>query len=218
VAVDCLAPREPVALGVLGSGLEARTHVEAIAAVRPIRSLRVFSPREERRKAFAAEFAEQLGIRAEAVASAQEAVTGATLVLAAARSYDETPVLHGAWLSEGMLVVSIGSTLPEQREIDAELVARCDAIVCDAVDEVVEETGDMLAARAAGVVFEQKLVSLNAVVTGDARKLVSKARLPMYKSVGAAIQDVVVAEHAFELAVAAGLAAPLPTEFTSKPT
>jgi ornithine cyclodeaminase/alanine dehydrogenase len=218
VAVDRMAKAGPVALGVLGSGLEAQMHVRAIAATRPIRALRVFSPTAANREAFAATFSGELGIKCGAVERAEQAVEGADIVLAAARSHDETPILRGKWLHDGMLVVSIGSTLPEQREIDADVVAACDLIVCDICQEVIEETGDMLAAKAAGVAFEHKVVSLNDLMTGAAADRLAAARLPMFKSIGAAIQDVVVAELVVKKAVAAGLAQSTPLGFLMKRT
>jgi ornithine cyclodeaminase/alanine dehydrogenase-like protein (mu-crystallin family) len=139
-------------------------------------------------------------------------------VVAAARSHDETPILRGKWLRDGMLVVSIGSTLPEQREIDEEVVAGSDLIVCDICEEVIEETGDMLAAKAAGVEFEHKIISLNDLVSGQADDRAAAARRPMFKSVGAAIQDIVVAELVVEKALAAGLARSSGLEFLLKQT
>ena len=150
------------------------------------------------------------------MSSPETAVTDADVVVAAARSHDETPVLLGRWLRPGMLVVSIGSTLPEQREIDEEVVARCDLIVCDMVEEVLEETGDMIAARKAGVAMRDKMVSLNAVLSAPDGGRVAAAKLPMFKSVGAAIQDVVVAELALTKAIAQGLATGLDAPFLVK--
>lgn len=216
VAVDRLAPRGEAVLGLLGSGLEAQSHARAIAAVRPLREVRVFSPTPERRHAFAQAFEAETGVACRPVGSAQEAITGATIAVAAARSFDETPILLGQWLTEGMMVVSIGSTLPEQREIDSEVVRRADLIVCDAVEEVEEETGDMLAAKADGVAFQHKIISLNALLCGMADERAAAARLPMFKSVGAAIQDIAVAELALKKAVATGGAVRLPIGFLTK--
>jgi len=218
VAVDRLAAAGPAVLGVLGSGLEAQMHARAIAGIRPIVSMRVFSPTAANREAFAANLGRELGIGCVAVGSAEEAVEGASIVVAAARSHDETPILRGRWLRAGMLVVSIGSTLPEQREIDEDVVAACDLIVCDAPEEVIAETGDMLAAKAAGVAFEHKIVSLNDLMTGAAADRAAKARRPMFKSIGAAIQDIVVAELVLNKAVAAGLAQATPLGFLMKKT
>lgn len=218
VAVDRLAPAGSATLGVLGSGLEAQMHVRAIASTRPVGALRVYSPTAANREAFAATFGRELGIRCLAVDSAERAVADASIVVAAARSHDETPILRGRWLREGMLVVSIGSTLPEQREVDEDTVAACDLIVCDLCEEVAEQAGDMLAARAAGIAFAPKMVSLNDLMTGAAADRLATARRPMFKSIGAAIQDIVVAERAVEKAAAAGLAQPTSLGFLMKHT
>ena len=137
-ALDRLAAAGPLRLGVLGSGLEATQHVRAFAAVRPIERLSVFSPTPERREAFADAAAADLGCAAVAVDAAEAAVTDASVVLAAARSRGEVPILYGQWLDPTVTVVSIGSTVPFQREIDVSVVEACDVIVCDAVDEVVD--------------------------------------------------------------------------------
>jgi len=218
VAVDAMAPAGPATLGVLGSGLEAQMHARAIAGIRPVGAMRVYSPTPARREGFAANLGGELGVRCIAVSSAEEAVQGASIVVAAARSRDETPILRGRWLREGMLVVSIGSTLPEQREIDEDVVADRDIIVCDICEEVIAETGDMLAAKAAGVAFEHKVVSLNELMTGAAADRLARARRPMFKSIGAAIQDIVVAELVVNKAVAAGLAQATPLGFLMKHT
>jgi alanine dehydrogenase len=216
VAVDALAKPDPEVLGLLGSGDEAQSHLRAIARVRKLKTVQVFSPTQVRREAFAEKFKQELGVDCIAVDSAEAAVSGSDIVVAAARSRNEEPILFGRWLRPGMLVVSIGSTLPEQREIDASVVEACDLIVCDVIDEVVAETGDMLAAARADIPFKHKLVSLNQLLCGKAADRGAGASIPMFKSVGAAIQDLVVAELAFDNAVAEGLATPLPINFLTK--
>ena len=213
VAVDRLATPGPKTVAVLGSGSEANSHTRALNEIRKISALRVYSPTEENREAFAARMQRELGIPSIAVATAEDAVAGADIVMACARSYGEKPILHGDWLRPGTVVVSIGSTLPEQREIDASVVDACDLIVCDMPGEVVDETGDMIAAKAAGVAFDHKIASLNDLMLGKLDAQVKSARLPMFKSIGAGLQDIVVAELAFERAVEQGLATALPIEF-----
>jgi ornithine cyclodeaminase/alanine dehydrogenase len=148
--------------------------------------------------------------------TAEDAVRPATLVVAAARSRDESPILYGDWLDDCRAVVSVGSTVPEQREIDVSVVARCDLIACDVLDEVMHETGDMIAAKEAGISFEHKCVSLNDLLCGKVEEKVRNARMPMFKSVGAGIQDIVCAELAYELAGKAGRLVALPIEFYRK--
>lgn len=100
-----------------------------------------------------------------------------------------------------------------QREIDVSVIERCDLIVSDMPDEVAHESGDMRAATAAGIAFEHKMRSLNALVRGE---IETTARLPMFKSVGSALQDIVAAELIYERAIAAGLAVTLPIQFSYK--
>ena len=104
-----------------------------------------------------------------------------------------------------MMVVSIGSTVPEQREVDPEVVRRADVIVADVPEEVADETGDMIAAREAGVAFKDKMVSLADVVAG--RVIVSQARgnIVMFKSVGSGLQDIAVSEMCHAKAEQAGV-------------
>jgi alanine dehydrogenase len=216
VAVDRLAPAGPAGLAVLGSGLEARNHVRAISTVRTLSSVSVFSPTARNREAFAESVTDSLGVPCQSFDSAERAVQGATIVVAAARSVDESPILHGRWLESGMMVVSIGSTVPEQREIATDVIEKSDLIVCDMVDEVVHETGDMIAARDAGIVLTGKILSLDAAMSRDSDMRIQSARLPLFKSVGSALQDVAAAELALDLAIADGSAQPLPIQFLAK--
>lgn len=216
MALDRLAPPGPIRLGVLGSGLEATMHVRAFAAVRPVERVAVCSPNRERREAFAAAAADELGVAAEAMDEPAAVVADASVVLAAARSHGEVPILFGDWLPPTVTVVSIGSTVPAQREIDASVVAACDLIVCDDVDEVAEQTGDMLEARRAGVLFRDRAFSLHQLLTGRLDDRLAAAPRRLFKSVGGGLQDVVVAEVVLRKALAAGIATPLPIEFETK--
>jgi alanine dehydrogenase len=215
-ALDRLAPPGPLRLAALGSGLEATMHVRAIAAVRPIQQITVFSPTAARREAFATIVTSELGIETEPVGDPGAAVAGAGVVLAAARSYGEEPILFGEWLAPAVTVVSVGSTVPDQRELDISVVAACDLIVCDDVDEVAEQTGDMLEAARAGIDFRDRTFSLHQLLAGELDGRVGAAKRPLYKSIGGGLQDVVVAEVLLRRALDAGLATPLPIEFEKK--
>jgi ornithine cyclodeaminase/alanine dehydrogenase len=215
-AVDRMAPKAPLSLAVLGSGLEATMHARAFAAIRELSAITVFSPTAARREQFARSIAAELGVAARAAESAEDAVRGADLVLAAARSRGELPILFGDWLRPGALAVSIGSTVPAQREIDVSVVAQSDIVVCDAVHEVVEETGDMIAAAQAGLDVRGKCFAMTALMNGELASRLEAARFPLFKSVGGGLQDVVVAGMILERARAAGLATPLPIRFAEK--
>jgi len=216
LAVDRLAPRAPLRVAVLGSGAEAQAHLDALATVRELRSVAIYSPTPASREGFAQRARARLHVECSAAASAEQAVAGADLVVAAARSRDETPILLGAWLAPGMTVVSIGSTLPEQREIDPEVVRRADLVVADAPEEVMHDTGDMIAARKAGIDCTGRLVSLADLVSGRSPGRRGPRDIVLYKSVGSALQDVAVAEMCLERAAAQGRGSELPAGLSIK--
>jgi alanine dehydrogenase len=207
LAADVLADPGALDVAVIGSGFEARMHLRALAAIRKITTVRVFSPNPASRARFIDDLAD-LGLPIESAEGPQAAVAGAGLVICAARARNETPTLQGDWITEGTTVISIGSTLPEQREVDVSVVARAGMIVADMTEEVAHETGDMLAARRAGIAFEQHLVSLSDALSGPRRTAAGGLRL--YKSVGAALQDLVVAGMCVGRARAASLGTVLP--------
>lgn len=192
VAVDLLAPARPLRVAVIGSGFEARGLLEALLATREVASVRVFSPTPASRERFAQSFGAALDIQA--VAAPRAAIEGADVVFCAARSRDESPVIQGDWLEPGMTVVSIGSTLPEQREVDERTMARAALIVADMPEEVIHDTGDGIAAAASGIDLAGKLVSLADIASGSVPGRRAASDIILYKSVGTALQDVVIAE------------------------
>ncbi|MCP1117869.1 ornithine cyclodeaminase family protein [Robbsia andropogonis] len=208
LAIDRLAPRRPLRVGVIGSGFEARGALDCLAATRLLQGVLVFSPNPSSRERFARSFAGSIDVCP--VDTPARAVSDADVVICAARSRDESPVLQGAWLAAGATVVSLGSTLPEQREVDEETMARAVCVVADMPDEVAHDTGDGIAAMRAGLALEAKLVSLAAVVSGEVTPRRSQADIVLYKSVGSALQDVVIAEMLFALAKVKGYGTPLP--------
>ncbi len=195
-ALEALDPDGALDLCIIGSGLEAQTHFQALAATRKIRSLAIYSPTEANRQALANQAQRDFGIAARATASVEEAVRGATHVIAAARSRDETPLLFGDWLNPDAVVISVGSTTPSQREIDVSVVERASLIVSDVPEELAADTGDMIAAKAAKLVFEDKMFSLHDLIQGRIASARGERRgIVMFKSVGSALQDVVFAEY-----------------------
>lgn len=215
-ALDKMASSRPSRLAVLGSGLEATMHTRAFAAIRYLSEIVVFSPAAARREASARELGTELKVRARATSAPEEAVADADIVLAAARSRGERPILFGDWIQPGAVVVSIGSVVPQQREVDISVVRQSDMIVCDVVHEVVSETGDMIAAAEAGIDVSGKCYSLNALLSGELSSRLAKARYPMFKSVGGGLQDVVVAGMILDRARAVGLTTELPISFAEK--
>jgi alanine dehydrogenase len=208
LAADLLAPAGPLTVGVLGSGFEAKKHVQALAAVRELKSVQVYSPRPESRERFARELAD-LGTAIAPAESPEAAVAGTSLVICAARSYDETPILLGRWLEPGMTVVSIGSTVREQREVDADVIARADVVIADVLEEVLHDSGDLVAARGQGI-EPSGVASLADLVRGRAPGRTGAEQVVLYKSVGSGLQDLAVAAMCVRRAQEAGLGATLP--------
>jgi len=208
LAIDLLAPRRALRVGVIGSGFEARGALECLKSVREVARVRVFSPTPASRERFAQSFRPLLDI--EVAHTAREAVQDCDVVICAARSRDESPVLQGEWLPAGVTVVSLGSTLPEQREVDMVTMERAICIVADMPQEVLHDTGDAIAAISAGVNVADKLIPLAELVGGRVTPRRAESDIVLYKSVGSALQDVVIAEMLYERAKELGLGIELP--------
>lgn len=194
VAVNALAAQDKLDIAIIGSGAVARGHLHALNATGRVQRVRVFSPTQANREKFAETFQNLYGLDILAVASAEEAVAGANVVICASRSKDESPVFNAAWLELGMTIVSVSSTLPEQRELDVETMQRATLIVADMPEEVLHETGDALAVQAIGDDIASKTVSLADVVSNNITARKNPEDILIYKSVGSALQDIVTAE------------------------
>jgi len=202
VAIDLLAPKRPLRVCILGSGFEARGQLHALLAVRQISYATVFSPSSVNRKRFVTDFMSQFpDLKIEDKETAQQAVNGMDVIICAARSHDESPILQGKWLTPGMTVASIGSTLPEQREVDEDVIRMSHLIVADMPEEVLHETGDMLVAKKSGVDCEKNLISLNQLACGQHSGRSNDQEILLFKSVGSALQDVVVSEMLLKMAI-----------------
>src|SRR6202044_3556534 len=138
VAVDQLARPDAKMLGILGSGVQARSHVRALSRVRTFEEIRVWSRSEEN----ARRFAEEVGARA--MSTAEEAVSGADVVLTLTSSPE--PVLAGRWLKKDAMVCAVGAVTPDRRELDDE--AMRGALVVESREAGMREPGDMLLAKA----------------------------------------------------------------------
>ena len=176
VATDALARADASVLAILGSGVEARSHLEAMRIVRKFREVRVWSPRNAR--AFAKEF----DVRA--AASAEEAVRGADVIVVATAA--TTPVLIGEWLSPGTHINAVGATRPDWRELDDAVLRRA-RIYVEAREAVMKESGDIIAA---GNIFAE----IGEVVAGTKSGRKSEEEITLFKSVGVAVEDIVAAD------------------------
>jgi ornithine cyclodeaminase/alanine dehydrogenase-like protein (mu-crystallin family) len=180
VAVDCLTRQDVQVLGILGSGVQARSHVKALAQVRRFKEIRVWS----RSKENARKFADEVGAR---VTSAEEAVAGADVVLTLTSS--PVPVLLGRWLKKNAVVCAVGAVTPDRRELDDE--AMRGAIVVESREAALREPGDILLAKA------QVTAEIGELLNGKA--LDRDDRPVVFKSLGVAIEDIATAKLVYEL-------------------
>jgi ornithine cyclodeaminase/alanine dehydrogenase-like protein (mu-crystallin family) len=180
VAVDCFAGRDTKVLGILGSGVQARSHVRALARVRRFEEIRVWS----RTEVNARKFADEVGAR---VTTAEEAVTGADVVLALTSS--PVPVLQGRWLKRDAVVCAVGAATPDRRELDEE--AMRSVVVVESREAAMREAGDILLAKAS------VSAEIGEVLNGV--ELDRRNRPVVFKSVGIAIEDVAAAKLVYDL-------------------
>jgi ornithine cyclodeaminase/alanine dehydrogenase-like protein (mu-crystallin family) len=198
VATSYLARENARTLGIIGTGLQARTQLHAIAQVRKLEEIRVFGRDAGRREIFAREMTDVLKISVSAAASAEDAVRDADIIVTSTTSTN--PVLEGQWLKPGVHINAIGANFPQKRELDAEAVRRCDVIVVDSRAQSKLEAGDLIhvfgedEARWAGV------RELSEIVAGKAAGRTSPNEITLFKSNGIATEDIVVAGRIFEMA------------------
>lgn len=186
----------PVSVGVIGSGNQARTQLESLASVYPVRSVRVFSPTVAHREAFASGMSASLGIPVEAVGSVKEAVSGCAVVAAASSARGIDPPLRGEWLAGCRLLCAVGNTRPQFAEADVRCFADAGLVLVDS-PHAFEEAGDLREAAKAGALRESKRATL-AQLVGDAVAVPAQG-LVAFKSVGTALQDLALAVRCYEL-------------------
>lgn len=190
VSAQHLARPGASVLALLGSGVQAGSHLEALRLVRHFTEIRVWSPNREHRERFAGEH------RIRAAATAEQAVRGADVIVLVTSS--KTPVLESAWVGDGAHVISVGACVPWQQEMDPALVRRARLIV-DSRAAAVKESGDVIAAGADHIAGELGEVARR-VVAGRQ----SESQVTVFKSLGLAVEDLAAADLALRRARAAG--------------
>lgn len=206
VATKHMAREEAHVLGIIGTGWQARAQVEAICAVRPIKSVRAFSRDIAHREAFAREMTEKAGVPVRAVDSAEAAVRGADVVVTVTTS--KTPVLEGAWLAPGVHVNACGSNAASRRELDADAVLKADRIATDNLEQAKVECGDLIPVLGSW----DAVLPLSAIVAGKAIARIHDGQITLYESHGIATQDLAVAALVYRRAMERGIGNALPWE------
>jgi ornithine cyclodeaminase len=203
VATRLLAREDAADLAIIGSGVQARTHLEAMIAVRPILRARVHSKTPDNSRRFAETATSRHGIDVRVAEDAREAVEGAAIVCTTTSS--RQPVLLGEWLAPGVHVNAVGSSLPTARELDASAMAKARLFV-DRRESTINESGDYLMANKEGAIDETHILAeLGELLSGAAEGRRAHDEITLFKSLGLAIEDLVAARYVWQRAEAEGV-------------
>jgi len=198
VATQHLAREEASELAIIGSGVQARAHLQAMACVRKIKLARVASLRYENAKRFAEEFAPRYSFPIEPVESVEQAVRGADLIVTATTA--ENPILKLEWITAGAHLNVVGSSIPRTREIDSETVAASRLFV-DRRESTMNEGGDYLAAVREGAIGPDHIkAEIGELVIGSKTGRTSQSEITIFKSLGLAVEDLASADYLYRKA------------------
>jgi len=202
LATRLLARADAGDLAIFGSGTQARTHLSAMFAVRPIRRVRVWSRNPENARGFAVRESRRYRVPVEAAPSVEDAARGADLLCTVTSARE--PFLRAEWLSPGAHVNAVGSSVASARELEGKAVAR-GRFFGDRRESIVNESGDFLSARREGAVEDDHFAGeLADVLAGTIPGRRSDDEITIFKSLGLAIEDVAAADHVYERAVREG--------------
>jgi ornithine cyclodeaminase len=205
VSVDRLARPDATSLAIIGSGVQATSHLEAIRQVRALGDVRVWSPNTARCEAFAEAARSETGLPVRAMTNASEAVHGADIVVLVTAS--PIPVVRDEDIAPGTHICAIGACRPTQREMPSTLVSRSRLFV-DSRAAALVEAGDIVLPIAEGAITADHIAGeLGTLVLGQCEGRRSQEDVTLFKSLGMAVEDVVAAQLAVERAESAGLGA-----------
>ncbi len=206
VATRALARPESRVLAILGSGVQARAHLEAMARVLPFEQARVWSRTAEHARAFADEAKASFPV--EVAASAEAAVRGADVVVTVTSARE--PIVERGWLAPGAHVNAVGSSIPTARELDSATIAAA-ALFVDRMESTVNESGEYLrAVEEEGIGPDHIRAELGEVLTGSAAGRRSDEELTVFVSLGLAVEDLAAAEYLYRRARSEGAGAVVP--------
>ncbi|HVH58385.1 MAG TPA: ornithine cyclodeaminase family protein [Vicinamibacterales bacterium] len=203
VSVQWLAREDAASLAIIGSGVQARSHLEAISRVRDIREVRVWSRKRAHVERLISDMSPHIEARLVASDSARAAVEDVDIVVLVTSAVQ--PVVHADWIADGAHVCAVGACRPTQREMDAALVARGDLYV-DSRDAALVEAGDIvLAIKDEAITASHIKAELGEVVGGRMAGRSSLDRVTIFKSLGLAVEDVAAAHLVYQRARERGI-------------
>ena len=203
VAAKWLAREDAKTMGVFGAGWQAHSQVEAVAKVRKLARVKVWSRTAEKLQKFCAEMRAKLSLDVTPAASPQDCVEGSDIVTTITTS--ATPVFDGEWLAPGAHVNAAGSNSLLRQEIDETTVRRASPVVVDSRPSALKEAGDLLPALEKGRLHGGGLTEIGEVIAGTRPGRTSAEQITLFESQGMAIQDLVIAAELLRLARAQGV-------------
>lgn len=203
VAAKHLARDDARTVGIIGTGYQAETQLEAVCTVRPIDHVRAFSRTRANRERFAQTMADRLNLSVDAVDDAEDAVRNADIVVTVTTARE--PVLDGDKVKPGACVLAAGSNNVLRQEIDTSTLKRADRIVVDDLDQAEMECGELIAAVERGKVRWEAVHELREVVAGQVSGRESTDEITVFESQGVALEDVAVARRLIHLAQEQGI-------------
>lgn len=203
MATKALANAETPVLGILGAGVQARAHIEALTQVKKIERIKIYSPSGASAAGIKKDLEPAMTIAIEATASAEDAVRDVDLLVTGSTAKE--PIVKSAWLKAGVHINAVGSHRPDHREIDGATVARAKVVV-DSREAIMAECGDILLAIKEQAISENHVHGeIGEVIAGTKPGRMSASEVTLYKSVGIAIQDVATANLVYRKALKRGV-------------
>jgi ornithine cyclodeaminase/alanine dehydrogenase-like protein (mu-crystallin family) len=208
VATRYMSRQDSSRLGIVGTGLQARSQIQGICAVRPIKTIVAYSRSADHREAFCKEMAHVVGVEMTPASTPEEAVRDMDIVVTATTSKE--PVFSGEWLSKGTHINGIGANFLSRQELDVETVKKSACVVVDSREQARLESGDLARAAEAGAFYWEDAQELGLVVIGEFPGREEDGEITLFESQGIALEDVALASRVYEQAVKAGMGERLP--------
>lgn len=203
LATKYMARESAATVGLIGSGYQAQTQLEAVCKVRDVTNVKVFSRKPDRRKRFSESAGSKLGIEVEPVDEVEECVRNTDIVITITSS--SRPVLEGAWLSSGTHINAAGANHWMRRELDDEAIGNSDLIVVDDTENARLECGDLLYPIERGVTNWASVRELHEIVSGSIPSRRGEEEITLFESQGLALEDIVVGKYVYDLATQRGV-------------
>jgi ornithine cyclodeaminase/alanine dehydrogenase-like protein (mu-crystallin family) len=203
LAAKYLSNSDAETVGIIGTGYQAPTQLEAVSKVRNIKNVKAFSRTAENRDAFAKTMTDSLGVAVSSASGAQEVVEGSDIVICIAAATE--PVVNGEWLASGATLIGAGPTTWRIREVDDAAIVRADKIFVDSTEQARDEAGDMASAVDRGLLQWSQLLELRHAVAGIVAGRDNHGQIIFAKMMGTGVADVAAAKLAYDKATAMGL-------------